>query len=34
MLEMDLMHADYAKIKSIVENSQEKYVNKGLIRDN
>lgn len=33
MLEMDLLHADYAKIKAIVDNSQEKYVNKGLIRD-
>jgi hypothetical protein len=28
-----MIHADYAKIKLIVEDSQAKYMNKGLIRD-
>ena len=28
-----MIHADYAKIKVIVEESQAKYINKGLIKD-
>jgi len=28
-----MIHADYAKIKGVIEDAQDKYMDKGLIRD-